>query len=243
MASRIPAVFVAQIILFVALSLADLVQTRHLLTRCWPWVYEGNPVAAWVLGAFGWPGLAAFKALSVLVVAGTAAALWRRRPRAGAGVLTFGCLTLAGVVLYSSLLPGAAQALDRAGPDDEAATLEHSRRLDRAMNDMLQHDALKRELLEELTAGRCDLPEALERFVTAPAMPTSVWLRGLHELYHLPADRDCLAANFVHHALKDVVLPPDEHRRRARQWLGDYRARYRVPDPPPWRGLGLDPGS
>lgn len=98
-------------LLFCVLSGLDLFLTWRLLGQGPSRVYESNPLAAWCLGRFGWTGLAAYKLAAVLMVLGATAVLCRRRPRAGARVLTFGCSVLSAVVLYSSFLVGSAHGL------------------------------------------------------------------------------------------------------------------------------------
>jgi len=86
--------------LFVALSLADLLLTFQLVRGSDGEVREANPIAAAWLDAYGWAGLGAFKALMVLLVAGSCVFISRYRPRAGGGVLTYACLVTGAVVAY-----------------------------------------------------------------------------------------------------------------------------------------------
>ena len=67
-----------KLILFTALSLADLVLTCILLRRGGGRVYEGNPVADWWLDAWGWTGLVAFKVLAIVLATVLTAAISRR---------------------------------------------------------------------------------------------------------------------------------------------------------------------
>lgn len=99
-----------KLFLFTALSLADLGMTVYLLHQGQGRIYESNPVANAWLAAFGWIGLAMFKAVTVLMVAGIAVFVSRSRPRTGGGILKFGCLATGGVVLYSCLLSGSSAA-------------------------------------------------------------------------------------------------------------------------------------
>jgi Domain of unknown function (DUF5658) len=99
-------------LLFILLSGADLFLTWRLLSQRGSTVYESNPLAAWLLDRFGWPGLTLFKAVAVIVVLTATAILCRRSPRVGVRVLTFGCTVLSGVVVYSFMLAGAARAWD-----------------------------------------------------------------------------------------------------------------------------------
>jgi hypothetical protein len=91
-------------LLFVLLSLADLVLTCRLLGHSGGQVYEANPVAQWWLARLGAAGLVYFKGADVLLVLILAAFIARTRPRAAGRILTFGCVTLVLVVLYSAAL-------------------------------------------------------------------------------------------------------------------------------------------
>src|SRR5215471_14829004 len=76
-----------KLLLFALLSLADLSLTWWLLTLPDSPIHEGNPVAEWCLAQFGWIGLAGFKTAVVVLVAGLAVVISRRRPWAGGLVL------------------------------------------------------------------------------------------------------------------------------------------------------------
>src|SRR6478609_3973805 len=92
---------VAGLILFLILSLSDLCLTWMLIRHGGGRVYESNPVAhAWLRG-YGWHGLAGFKGLTVLVFAAAVLVLLRHRPRAGLVLVTFACVAVGWVVLYS----------------------------------------------------------------------------------------------------------------------------------------------
>ena len=109
-------VTVAGLALFAVLSVTDFLQTFALIETSGGRVVEGNPVAAEWLDRYGWVGLAAFKAASMLVVVGVIFVLARRRPPAGALVAAFGCLALISVTTYSHGLlassPGPADELN-----------------------------------------------------------------------------------------------------------------------------------
>jgi hypothetical protein len=89
---------------FAGLSVADFLLTWWLISSTGGIVYESNPLAGWLLNRYGWLGLAAFKAVAVSAVVGSAAALCLRRRPAGEHVLTFACSATGAVVLYSCLL-------------------------------------------------------------------------------------------------------------------------------------------
>src|SRR5437763_16141838 len=90
--------------LFVLLSAADFGATWLLLRAGDGAVCESNPVACWWLDQHGWVGLATFKALTVLLAGTLVVAISRWRPATGEHLLSFGCATLVGVVVYSCFL-------------------------------------------------------------------------------------------------------------------------------------------
>jgi hypothetical protein len=93
-----------RMLLFVALSFADLYLTRELLVRGHGQVYESNPIAEAWLSRYGLDGLVFFKMGALSVVAGVAVFLSTYRPRAGRWLLNFACLIVGSVALYSCLL-------------------------------------------------------------------------------------------------------------------------------------------
>jgi Domain of unknown function (DUF5658) len=95
---------VGKLVLFVCLSLADLVLTWHLLTNGEGDVYEGNPVARWWLERYGWVGLTFFKLGLMLFIVGVMVVVARHRPQAAGWLLVISCGILAAVVAYSGLL-------------------------------------------------------------------------------------------------------------------------------------------
>lgn len=106
---RVKHYFWIGVALYAALSVADLFLTHKLLTANGD-AYESNPVAGVWLERYGWSGLAAFKAASVLVFAGALAIVVRRRPKVATGVVTLGCAVLVSVTTYSHGLIRASQA-------------------------------------------------------------------------------------------------------------------------------------
>jgi hypothetical protein len=91
----------AAVALFLALSVADFFLTWQLIDTNPGQVSESNPIAAAVLHAQGWYGLAAYKLVVVAMVGGLAWLIYRSRPRLAEMVMVFGCGALAAVVLTS----------------------------------------------------------------------------------------------------------------------------------------------
>jgi uncharacterized membrane protein len=89
-----------RLLLFLVLSLADLLITILLLTSS-PYAAEVNPIArAWFV-RYEWQGLVVFKALVVVIVSAIGMYISLCRPETGRKVLTFACLVLGLVVIYS----------------------------------------------------------------------------------------------------------------------------------------------
>jgi Domain of unknown function (DUF5658) len=97
---------IGKLLLFLLLSICDLVLTRQLVEASSGVITESNPIAQAWLSYFGWVGLALFKGTIVLLVSGVAILLSWRRPRAAGRVLWFACMAVGGVVFYSCSLIG-----------------------------------------------------------------------------------------------------------------------------------------
>jgi hypothetical protein len=93
-----------RMLLFAALSFADLYLTRELLTRGHGKVYESNPIADAWLNRYGLDGLVFFKMGALTVVGVVALFLSTYRPRAGRWLLNFACIVVGSVAVYSWLL-------------------------------------------------------------------------------------------------------------------------------------------
>ena len=98
---RAGTLLIAGLIVFGLLSLTDYAQTFALIEHGNGEVVESNPIASAWLERYGWPGLAVFKAGTVVVFAAAAVLVWRRRPHAGVGIAAVGCAALLAVTNYS----------------------------------------------------------------------------------------------------------------------------------------------
>ena len=98
---------------FGLLSLLDLGLTYKLLHTNGGGVYEANPFDNEWLHRFGWTGLALYKLLAVTIFAAAAAYVGLRRPRLGARLMNFACLTVFAVVAYSLALSNRVGAVER----------------------------------------------------------------------------------------------------------------------------------
>lgn len=87
--------------LFVVLSLCDLVLTGLVIRYSDGRIYESNPIAGAWLADYGWQGLVIFKVLGLGLVAMTSVYVSVQRPQTGARLLTFACIVVGLVVVYS----------------------------------------------------------------------------------------------------------------------------------------------
>jgi hypothetical protein len=205
--------------LFILLSLADLVLTWWLLVRSGDVVAEGNPIAAWSLHCFGWLGLIAFKVGIILVVLGLVKIIHGSRPRVGGRVLDFGCVVLAGVVLYSlSLCPATLQASEARLADVLQETRAYQDRLNQANARESQARIAFWCLFERLAGGVADeeyrLDEAAGLLMATEYMQNATWLQALATVSPGRPPRECLAARLVLHL---ILVRDHESRAQARQ--------------------------
>jgi hypothetical protein len=234
-----------KLLLFLLLSASDLALTWLLVERGGGAVYEGNPVADWWLRSYGWAGLAAFKALTVLVVVGLTAIVSRYRPRSGGLILSVACSVLAVVVGYSGyLVARGADAPSRA----ELATL-------RAEAASIETEWVKSEEYRlamdqasgDLAAGRCSLKEATNRLGSTCKAREASWLGVLHHYFPADSDEECLALSLVLHSFVWVHDDPAESKRLAhrleRELTADFGASARWNYRHLLRGAGLAEGD
>lgn len=209
--------------LFVLLSVADLSFTWYLLRHSDGAVYEGNPVARRFLLAYGWAGLAAFKAALVLLTAGLCLGIAHRRPRAAGHVLTFACATLAAVVFYSSFLA----VWDRSRQKAEiAALMREQERLDDTLRNGREYRALLQRLVEDLVVRRLALAEAASILRQSRTGSDEAWLNRLQGVYDCQSAQESLAANLLHHAVLSRKEVPSVARAIAAHLEADFRAAY-----------------
>jgi hypothetical protein len=185
------------LLLFTALSVADLSLTWLLLERARGCACESNPVASWWLAHFGLPGLAGFKGGIVLLVAALVLFVARHRPGAARRVLVFGCSILLGVVLYSGVLVYRVEAdVPALGRAEET-----HRNLDRKAVRLRAYLALRDRLRDDLVARRCTLAEAVERLAAAEHVQDSGWRQMTSWRRSDWTLRECLADHLVNYAL------------------------------------------
>jgi hypothetical protein len=187
--------------LFALLSLADLALTCFLLGRPGGGAYEWNPVASWWLIRFGWAGLAGFKLGILLLIAALILVVSRSRPRAAGRLLTFGCVALLAVVVYSgSLVRGV-----RAQSAQYEQIQGERRELDRGLTGRIEFSILLERLRSELTAGRCDLAEAVETLADSEYVRQGDWLRVLGSRFPGQTTEECLALHLMYCTLVSAL--------------------------------------
>jgi hypothetical protein len=216
--------------LFGLLSIVDLILTWRLLQDYDGSVYESNFVARWFLDGYGWRGLVALKAGSVLVVVGLAAWVSRWRPRTGRWVLTFACSAAALVVLYSSLLAWSLEAQPGEEKAVSAATKE-TRWLDSQLHTVVAYQELRSEVANALSAERCTFSEAISRLLQSEHGRSSGRLQTLRALYPGYSDEECLAINLLEHVLFSLADQPARAAQVAQRLEAEFRAYYGKPVP------------
>ena len=93
-----------RLVVFIFLSLLDLLLTWLLVRYSGGRVVERNPLAsAWLL-RYGWEGLIVFKMAAMFLVVLLAFLISLRRPRVAGWFLSFACLLVGGVAVYSYAL-------------------------------------------------------------------------------------------------------------------------------------------
>jgi hypothetical protein len=188
---------------YATLSLLDLGLTYQLVQKTGGTVYEGNPIANAWLAAYGWKGLVLFKLLAMILVGGTVLLIAFQRSRLAGHILTFGCMVLVGVVLYSCSL------LRHSGvpPAQGVAELaQYSPRLSKRTRMYRVYCGIRDELRKEVQMNRCTLDEAVAKLAQTENVQNGRWLRILHERYPGRDDRGCLAADLMAQGFRDA--PP-----------------------------------
>ncbi len=209
-----------KVLLFAVLSLTDLAFTWFLVENGRGQFYESNPVAAWCLHGQGWLGLAAFKALAVLLTLGAVLAIARRCSRTAGRVLVMACATVAAVVLYSGYLHRAS-----------AASIDILRSEERNFEQLCDELARTRDLpgvidrvVGDLAHGRRTLAEAVDELEPAARTPRQSWLKGLRVRFGDLPDRQVLAAFLIHRCVRAHKDNPRVAQELGRRLAEEYAA-------------------
>lgn len=221
-----------KLLLFALLSLADLGLTWLLVQRGGGEVYESNPVAGWCLAAFGWVGLAAFKAGTVVTVVGLAVWASRYRPQAGNLILVFACSAVGAVVGYSCYLAEFGVRAGETAPAEDLSLLNESAAdLEAKVNRSAAYRADLQELAADLGAGRRRLGEATSRLAEHPQARDPYWIDRLRQRYGTATAEQSLAGNLIVNALVQLRDDPAKAKRAARRLGREFRATF-GPDQP-----------
>jgi hypothetical protein len=213
------------LVLFALLSTADFFLTRHLLTHGSGAVYESNPVAVWWLANYGWMGLATFKMAAVACVALLGVVIYLHRPRTGRRLLGFGCLTLAGVVLYSVYLVGQMHRHSTETVLEETTLLNEAQSLDTEFDRSMAYRKELVQVTDDLVAHRCTLAEATARLESSERGREPKWRETLRVVYRLDNDSECFAASIVNNVLQ-TYFHSSETQDDAGRFLSEYRTAY-----------------
>ncbi len=227
--------------LFAILSLADLALTCFLLGRPGGGAYEWNPVASWWLVRFGWAGLTGFKLSIILLIAALTLVVSRSRPHVAGRLLTFGCVALLAVVVYSgSLVRGV-----RAQSAQYEQIQSESRELDRDLTGRIEFSAQLERLRDELTAGRCSLAEAVEILAESKYVRNGDWLRVLGTRFPGHTLEERLGTYLMYcHFVNALEFASDETAQRACDLHAQFHSLFGRPAPNisgPWEYVLADP--
>ncbi len=212
--------------LFAVLSLTDLTLTWWLLGHTDGVVCEANPVACWWLARFGWHGLAGFKFGMMLFVGAVAAAISLARPRAGGGILGFGCAALGLVVFYSACLCCSVPSLC-AG--DSASAI--NRQAEEGNSNRAAFWTLRAQLAEDLIAGRCRLEDAATQLAGCEKLQDDELRRNQAGFYPGRPLLERLAASLINQAVLSRLSNPRTARQIARRLEDEFRRTYGSPPP------------
>jgi hypothetical protein len=228
-----------RLLLYCVLSAADLFFTWRLLAARGGTVYESNPIAGWLLGRYGWGGLAAYKVGTVLLVAGLSGLICRYRPVVGARVLTFGCSLLALVVVYSCFLPRLYGVRLDSARDDVPGLRQAAQALEAKIQAAKTRYRHRRALVPELAAGRCTLAEAVDRLERLDAEREPSWLADMVRLYGAGTRRGLIAANLIHFITARASEYPRPANVPLAALLAQYQKLFGKPCPQPCRDSQL----
>lgn len=195
---------------FTLLSGADFALTRHLLQIGDDSFYEWNGAARWCLDQFGWGGLAAFKAVVVASVLALAYWIYRYRSKIGHRVLTFGCLTVSVVVLYSIYL--VAEAHRPPAVENRAVVAEMRRqieRMDKRFEAASGFRELQAQLADDLVANRRDLSDTVDLLADSEHGRDSQRMASLRCAFIDLGDRQCLAISLINLTVARYLDAPD----------------------------------
>lgn len=180
-------------IVFVVLSLGDLVVTWWLLECSGRLVCEGNPIADWWLRHYGWLGLASFKSSMVLLVIVLTALTARKRPQVATRTLRFACAALVMVMLHSVAVGRSAQTANES-VDEVNNDLEELNGPARARTaKIVAYFHLLAEATDDVAAGRSTLSHGVDRLANSARAKDGDYLQSLVRRHPGHSFRECLS--------------------------------------------------
>jgi hypothetical protein len=213
--------------LFGLLSVADLLLTLRLVHTSGGQVYESNPLASAWLELYGGTGLAIFKGLAMLLVAGVAVYISFHRPRAAGRILGFACLATGFVVVYSCFLAGVFGSTTAELRATEVQQAEaHGQHLDREIHRERAYAHLLHELVQDLITDRCTLATAVDRLAHSAKGQDPRWIEVLQKNYPYHSRAESLALHLGYHTLVQVRDNPARQERLVQKLEDDYQASF-----------------
>lgn len=213
--------------LFGVLSVADLLLTLRLVHASGGQVYESNPLASAWLELYGGTGLAIFKGLALLLVAGVVLYIALHRPRAAGKILGFACVATGAVVVYSCFLVGLFGKAPHEAHRDEVRQAEmHGQHLDRAISQERAYAVLLDQLVQDLIANRCTLADAVERLAGSAKGQDPRWLDLLRKSYPDHTSAESMALHLGYHTLVQVYGNPEHQERVAERLEDEYQSSF-----------------
>jgi hypothetical protein len=230
-----------KLILFVVLSILDLIFTCQLVQNSDGLVYESNPVASAWLAKYGWAGLVIFKAGMVALIGLTALLISIHRPKTSGRLLLFACTVTAGVVAYSfylsQVMAGGPVELKR----HDARSLQDDTVLLQMLENKQHYHAyqdLINQLSEDLSLRRLTLAEAIDRLARASRKINVSLARIYHTRYPGLTEREYLALHLIDRTLEHLDPRSSADRQTARQLAADYEEIFGKPIPMNATALG-----
>lgn len=183
------------IILFLLLSLGDLILSSWLFHQHHLWAREKNPIANWILTHLGLSGMAIFKILAVLLVLFILRAIAQSRPRLANFTLSVGCSVLVVVVGYSLYLLTYVNHFSN-HLDYEATRTVNLTERERILK---ERQIVIDSTIDQVVAGELTLRQGAQRILASPVGQDAKWLQEVCFWYRQPQEISfaCLLRNHI----------------------------------------------
>lgn len=213
-------------ILFILLSLSDLVLTWWLLTTYPTIVEESNPFANWLLDQYGWMGLVFLKMAVIGVVIIIYRLLRSWRPQTAQTVLSFGCAVLIAVVGYSVSLAGQAQGWHNHMTELEA----RQAKLQEKVSSIKHHIRLMDRLGKELLSKRLSLKQAVVELGQSEKGRDPQWIAKAQEVYRCNNADVGMAVALIQQVRAEIQCHiTSSHQQTLRKLTNEFRTMYGTP--------------